>query len=449
MDLELQTLWTKTRDILYNKLDRDSYERYLIDIVPLSYDKNKALITLEVLNGFVALWLDSNYKNIITDVLKKLTQQSVTICFQSREDKKTTGNGEKSTTTYKGKKDKKTFRDYPYRPDFTFDSFIIGDNTRVSVAAAKAVVKNPGRSYNPLFIYGGVGLGKTHLLQAIAHEIFQRRRRAKIEYVTSEDFVNRYIDALQSKALPKFRDHFRKLNLLLIDDVQFFERKVGSSEEFFHTFNTLHNAHRQIVMAADRMPQEMDGLQKRLISRFDSGLSAEILAPDIETRVAILKKKQESKNYKFSDDILFLIAKRIRSNIRNLESALTKLTMHVSAFGKSMTLEKVEDLLRDKFDSEASQILGIDLLQRRVAEHFELSQAELIGKKRTQTIASARMIAMYLSRKFTEQSLYGIGKTFNRHYATVIHAVKTVEAKMETDETFRSTIHILQRKLNV
>jgi chromosomal replication initiator protein len=362
-------------------------------------------------------------------------------------------NGNKGKGKNKNKKSKPSLgveqdeRLAKYRPDFTFDSFVVGNNNRICVAAAQAVASKPGRAYNPLFIYGGTGLGKTHLLQAIAIDVVSRRKRSRVEYLSSEEFVNQYVEALQNKRLPSFRRHFRSLDLLLIDDVQFFEGKVGSSEEFFHTFNTLHNAHKQIVLASDRTPQEMNGLEKRLVSRFDWGLSAQILPPDLETRVAILKKKQEQQNVKISDEILFMIARNIRSNIRNLEGAVTTLIMNISAFGYEMTAERAQELLQDKFDNEATHLLTIDTIQRRVAEYYDIRLADMTSRKRPQNIARPRMVAMYLSRQLTDQSLPTIGDAFSRNHATILHAINKVEQDMDKDADFANSVNILVRQL--
>ncbi len=250
---------------------------------------------------------------------------------------------------------------------------------------------------------------------------------------------------MQKKSLPIFRKQLRSLDVLIIDDVQFFEGKVGSSEEFFHTFNTLHNNHKQMVLASDRNPQEIVGMEQRLVSRFEWGLSAEILPPDIETRVAILKKKQENQKIKFSDEILFLIASKIQSNIRNLESALTKLIMNFSAFEYEITTERVEELLRDKFESETARSPTIETIQKKVAEYYDIRLADMTSKKRPQNIAFPRMIAMYFSRKMTNHSLPAIGEAFNRNHATILHAIDTIEKKQKESDNFRTSINQLQR----
>ena len=442
--MDVAAIWSQVEDRLTSKLDADTYSRYLAGVVPLSYDQENHAIKFGVLNDFVALWLDSNYKNIISEVLEEILGKRVEITFEGGHEIKIVCEKPTPSTLL----EHESRKDSQYRPDFTFDSFIVGNNNRICNAAAIAVTERPGKVYNPLFIYGGVGLGKTHLLQAMANEMIKTRKKAKIRYLTSEEFVNLYIEAMQKKSLPTFRRQLRGLDMLIIDDVQFFEGKVGSSEEFFHTFNTLHNTHKQIVLASDRNPQDISGLEQRLVSRFEWGLSAEILMPDLETRVAILKKKQENHKFKVTDEILFLIAERIRSHIRNLESALTKLTMNISAFGGEMTKSRAEELLRDKFEAESARLLSIEAIQRKVAEFFDIRLADMTSKKRPSNIAVPRMVAMYLSRHLTSNSLPCIGDAFNRNHATVLHAVGAIEKRMTDNESFRHTIGQISRKLS-
>lgn len=443
MDQSLR-VWEDTLEHLRDRLDADTFERYIASIVPLSFDPNKRIMKLGVLNDFVALWLESNYKLIITESLMAVLDGEVEVELESGYAAQTPEN---KTKTLPEKDTDNREKPCRYRPDFTFDNFVVGNNNRVCVAASQGVCKNPGKGYNPLFIYGGVGLGKTHLLQAIANEVASRRKRVRIEYVSSEEFVNYYIEALCNKTLPSFRRRFRSLDLLLIDDVQFFEGKVGSCEEFFHTFNTLHNAHKQIVLASDRTPADISGLEKRLVSRFEWGLSAEILPPNLETRVAILKKKQEKQSIQFDDEILFLIASKIQSNIRNLEGALTKLVMNVSAFGYEMTKDRAVELLQDRFDTAASRVLTTEQIQRHVAEFYDIRLSDMTSKKRPRNIAFPRMVAMYLSRKLTNQSFPAIGDAFSRNHATIVHAVSTIEDRMAGDEKLAQTLALLSRQL--
>lgn len=464
---EAHSLWRAVLQELQAKLDLDSYERYVAGIIPLRYDAAQALLTLGVLNDFVSDWLAANYQGIFEEALHATSGRRVSIKFEAGHTPDQPGalatgaftpalDLAPLTTPQQDVESAEEERDRAchWRPDFTFDSYIVGNNNRMSVAAAQAVCLKPGRNYNPFFIHGGSGLGKTHLLHAIANAITAKRKRAKVEYVTSEEFLNHYIEALQNKTLPSFRKHYRSLDVLLIDDVQFFAGKVGLSEEFFHTFNTLHNAHRQIVMACDRQPRQIAGLEERLVSRFEWGMSAEVLPPDeLETRMAILKKKRDLYGIKVPDECLLFIAQRIHSNIRNLESALKKLVMYVSANGegsmaKPLTLELAAELLRDKIENETSRQLTIETIQRRVAEHYDIRVADMTSPRRPANIAQPRMLAMYLARKLTQKSLPAIGEAFLRDHATVINAVRTVEKRMAADETFKHTVSMLARQLH-
>lgn len=463
-------VWDATCVLLRERVDGDTFERYFADIVPVAVDDDNQQIILGVSNDLVAFWLGDNYQDLIEEALAETGAGSLKIRLETGHDARPvapakvepqppasanqTDEDEQDDQSpaprenRRDRRDQRSKRDqYRYRPDFTFDNFVVGNSNKICVASARAVSEKPGRAYNPLLIYGGVALGKTHLLQSIANYATSRRKRAKVEYLTSEEFVNLYVEALQTKKLASFRRHFRSLDILLIDDIQFFEGKVGSSEEFFHTFNTLHNAHKQIVLASDRMPQEISGLEQRLVSRFEWGLSAEVLPPDWETRVAILKKKQETQNIKLPDEVLHLVASRITSNIRNLEGAMTRLIMNVSAFDDEMTPERATELLQDRFDQERSKLVTIEAIQRRVADHFDITRQDMTSKKRPRSIALPRMVAMYISRRLTNQSLPAIGDAFNRNHATVIHAVDKIGSLIEEDDSLRASVETLERLL--
>ena len=484
---DLQQVWRQAGALLQAKVDVDTFERFFAALTPVQFDATTQVLTLGTESDFVAVWLTDNYRDVVQEALAQVLPQPAQVCFEGghapppgvpaapppaplplaggktaagEEAAATTANATAAavaTAQWFGAGESEAaprqaddFVSPPCcRKDYTFENFVIGNNNRIPVAAAQAVCKRPGKAYNPLFIYGGTGQGKTHLLMAIANEVARLRRRARIQYVTSEDFVNQYVEATQGNTFASFRRHFRSLDVLLIDDVQFFEGKVGSSEEFFHTFNTLYNAHKQIILASDRTPQEISGLQQRLVSRFEWGLSAEVLPPtDLETRVAILKKKQEPHRCKLSDEVLFYVAEHVKSNIRNLESALTKLIMNISTLNCEMTVKQAEELLRDKLEHEAARVPSIDLIQRKVAEHYDLRVADMMSKKRPKNIAEPRMVAMYLARQLTGISLTTIGEAFNRNHATVIHAVDTVSRRLEAEETLRTAVTTLTRQLH-
>ncbi len=337
-----------------------------------------------------------------------------------------------------------------YNPRYSFETFVVGENNKFAHAACLAVAESPGQAYNPLFIYGGTGLGKSHLLHAIAQDLLKRKKRARIECLTSEEFTNRYIEAVSTNSLPRFRQNFRNVDLLLIDDVQFFTAgKERTQEEFFHTFNALYNSHRQIVLASDRTPHEIDGLEKRLVSRFESGLITEIQTPDLETRLAILRRKQTMHTVKLGDDVLTFIATRIKSNIRRLEGALVRLVSHASIYpDRAMTVETAEQLLRPILEEEGTAgVVSMDRIQKAVAEEYSLRPTDMTSKGRQSSIAFPRQVAMYLCRRLTDCSSTEIGDAFVRNHATVLHAVKAVEAGMEARPEVRARVSLIERKL--
>jgi chromosomal replication initiator protein len=333
-------------------------------------------------------------------------------------------------------------------PRSTFESFVVGVNNQFAHAAAKAVADAPARTYNPLFLHGSVGLGKTHLMQAVGHLIQQNKKHLKVFYVTSEQFTNDYISAIQHGELQKFRKSYRQVDVLLIDDIQFLAGKDRSQEEFFHTFNTLFDGSKQIVVTADSPPTEIANIEKRLTSRFEWGLAAELQPPDAETRLAILRHKMNAMHEKLADPILDFIAERVKTNVRRLEGALNRVAAFATLHGKAMSVAQVEVLLRDLLQQEGQQTVSIDLIQRRVAETYDLRLADMTSKRRPANIALPRMVAMYLSRRLTTSSLNDIGDAFGgRDHGTVLHANRTIETKMKTDENLRRIVNYLAEKL--
>ncbi len=330
----------------------------------------------------------------------------------------------------------------------SFDLFVVGPNNEFAAAAAKAVADAPARNFNPLFIHGSVGLGKTHLMQAIGNHLSQKRKHFKIRYVTSEQFTNEFIAAIQHGELAKFRKRYRQVDALLIDDVQFLAGKDRSQEEFFHTFNSLFDGSKQIVMSCDSPPSEITNIEKRLSSRFESGLTAEILLPGIETRLAILRHKMATMKVTLPDEILTFIADRVKTNVRRLEGALTRVGAYASLHGRSINLSQIESLLKDLLQHESPTAITIDAIQRKVAETFDIRLADMTSKRRPANIAVPRMVAMYLSRRFTSCSLAEIGDAFGgRDHGTVIHAQKTIDGKMKNDPRLNQQIEALVQKL--
>ena len=336
-----------------------------------------------------------------------------------------------------------------FNPKNTFSTFVVGDNNSFAHAAALAVAQSPGRSYNPLFLYGGVGLGKTHLLHAIAHYALEENPRLKVSYLSSEKFTNKYIDAIQNNELAKFRRTYRKTDILLIDDIQFLAGKERIQEEFFHTFNALHEAHKQIVMTCDRPANEIKNLEHRLVSRFEWGLVTDMQPPDYETRLAILRKKAASIDVQVPEDVVALLAKRIRSNIRRLEGALIRVSSYQSLTGKPLTSSDVEGLLKDLFHEEGRTVISIDQIQKRVAEHYDIRLADMTSRRRPENIAFPRQVAMFLSRELTGKSLNSIGEAFGgRDHGTVLHACRLVRDRMEVDMDVRQAVRYLEGQIS-
>ena len=335
-------------------------------------------------------------------------------------------------------------------PKFSFENFVVGTTNSYCAAVAKAVAEKPGRIYNPLFFHSAPGLGKTHLLQAIGREVLYRKKKAVVRYVTSESFTNEFIDAIRKQALPAFRAKYRRVDVLLIDDVQFFAGKDSTQEEFFHTFNELFNNTKQIVLASDRAPGDIKNLEARLVSRFEWGLTTQIQMPDYETRMAILKRKLHDLGGTMDQSILEFIAQRVRTDVRKLEGSLMRVAAHLSiAEGSPVSETVIENLLRDVLDQDPGKAVNIDRIQKLVAERYDIRLSELNGRGRPKMIAEARQVAMYLTREMAKLSLVEVGKAFGgRDHGTVIHACKVVNHRMDQGEDFRAMIADLKTKIS-
>jgi len=437
-------LWGQTATRLRKLLNEDTYDRWIAGIVPLTLQSHR--LRLGVSNDMFSEWLTANYRGLIANTIEELTGEAIKVVFESGYEAEAP-EVEPPEAPKRGAKPAESPKASPFNRRFTFSRFVVGENSKFAHAACMAVAQAPGKAYNPLFIHGATGLGKTHLIQAVAQEISGRRRRARIEYLSSEDFANSYIDALRDRALPRFRRHFRHVDALLIDDIHFLAGKEQFQEEFFHTFNALYNGHRQIVLTSDRPPHEIRGLEKRLVSWFEWGLTTEILLPDLETRVAILKRKQEDHTVRLDDEVLFFIASRIRANIRRLEGALIRLVSYASMTNTPVTLEEAQQLLRPILEEEASSALSLAGIQRVVADFYDVRLADMSSKRRPRNIAFPRQIAMYICRKLTNYSSPAIAEAFNRNHATVLHAVRMIEGRMQKDIDFRHTVGRLERTL--
>ncbi|NLZ84072.1 MAG: chromosomal replication initiator protein DnaA, partial [Clostridiales bacterium] len=334
-------------------------------------------------------------------------------------------------------------------PRYTFDSFVVGGNNEFARAASLAVAENPGEIYNPLFIYGGVGLGKTHLMHSIAHFVLEQNPDANVLYVTSEKFTNELIEAIQKKTTIAFREKYRSIDILLIDDIQFIIGKESTQEEFFHTFNTLHESKRQIIISSDRPPKEMTTLEDRLRSRFEHGLMADIQSPDYETRMAILKKKEELDGYTIDEDVLKYIATNIKSNIRELEGALTKIVAFSRLKKRELNVLLAEEALQDIISPNEKKVITPELIIDVVAEHYNITSADIYSKDKSRNISFPRQVVMFLCRKLTDLSVTDIGKVLGgRDHSTVLHGFDKISNGINVDSTLHNTVDVLIKKIN-
>ena len=442
--------------MLQTLLNADIYNLWFSPIRAVSLRDD--VITLEVLNDFCEVWLTENYLSLLQDTLSHTAAKSIKVTFQVATRGVGTVNSSASTivaqkasvhpSTVEELTSRTPLRETPFNPNNTFETYVVGNNNNFAHAAASAVAQAPGKSYNPLFLYGGVGLGKTHLLHAIGQHVLAHKKNVKVTYVSSEKFTNEYIDGIQNNSLAKFRKKYRQSDLLLIDDVQFLAGKERIQEEFFHTFNALHEAHRQIVLTCDRPASELQNLEQRLISRFEWGLVTDLQPPEVETRIAILRKKALSMEIKLSDEIINFIATRIRANIRRLEGALVRVASYAALTGKHLSIETAENLLRDILSEEGRMVLSMDTIQKKVAEHYDIRLADMTSKRRPENIAFPRQVAMFLSRQLTDNSLTTIGEAFGgRDHGTVMHACRLIKGRMEVDPSVRQTVNFLERQL--
>jgi chromosomal replication initiator protein len=452
MHSTFDNIWPAAQEKLQSMLSPEIFNLWF---APLQLERiQDGNISLEVANDFCGVWLKENYLGLIQDVLMHVSGQSWKVSFSIKSPHDAAASKPDKATEIKPETSKPSVekhapaQDSVLNPNYTFDTFVVGSNNNFAHAAAMAVSQSPGKSYNPLFLYGGTGLGKTHLLQAIGHYVIQNRKNAKVIYLSSEKFTNEYIDAIQNSQLMRFRKKYRQTDVLLIDDIQFLVGKERIQEEFFHTFNALHEAHKQIVLTCDRPTSELQNLEARLISRFEWGLMTDLQPPDVETRMAILRKKAVLLRVTIPDEINHFLAEHIRSNIRRLEGALIRVTSYCSLTGQKPTQEVVENLLREMLHEEGQSVLTIDTIQRRVAEHYDIRVADMVSKRRPENIAFPRQVAMYLSRLLTGNSLNVIGEAFGgRDHGTVLHACRLVKDRMDIDPQIRQAVSYLEKQL--
>jgi chromosomal replication initiator protein len=451
MQLSAEKIWDSAQEQLRSKLSRDTYNMWFAPLRACTIDDSHA--TLEAPNEFCEVWLKDNYISLLQDAFAIAAGRQLQIKFKIASTAAVLNSvpvraSVKAKTSESAHERTSANGDNSFNPKNTFETFVVGNNNNFAYAAAKAVAEAPGKSYNPLFLYGGVGLGKTHLLHAIGQHVASQRKGARVAYLSSEKFTNEYIDAIQNNQLAKFRKKHRQTDVLLIDDIQFLAGKERIQEEFFHTFNALHESHKQIVLTCDRPASEIQNLEHRLVSRFEWGLVTDLQPPDIEMRRAILNKKAQSMSVTLPEDVLDFLANRIRTNVRRLEGALIRVASYASLTGKKLSIEVIEGLLREILHEEGRLSISVEVIQKKVAEHFDIRLADMTSKRRPENIAFPRQIAMYLTRQMTESSLNTIGESFGgRDHGTVLHACRLVKDRMEVDANVRQVVHYLEKQL--
>ena len=439
---ETEELWNKILETIKEELSPQAYNSWFSQTKVVKFGKNELILSAP--GDFCKDWLEKHYAGFIKNILKRTLNSDDNLKIEFRTVDQKFSAPARSTPKPK----KKTKKAEPFlkddklflTPKYTFDSFVVGDGNRFAHAACLAVAQSPSKSYNPLFVYGGVGLGKTHLIQAIGRHITQQNNKTKVLYISSEKFTNEMIDSIRDDRTVAFRDKYRSVDVLLIDDIQFLAGKERTQEEFFHTFNTLYDSDKQIVITSDRPPKDIPTLENRLISRFEWGLTTDIQPPDFETRIAILRKKAQAENLSVPTEVIDFIAEKIPSNIRQLEGALTKLIAFSTFTKKELSVFLAQDILKDIIPLENKKI-SIGQIQKAVTDYYTIKVNSLLSKKRTKDIVLARQVAIYLSRELTDLSLTSIGEAFGRRdHTTIIHSYTKIKNKIEKDKSFKGII---------
>ena len=441
--------WNKLLELAKEELTQATFDYYVLDTKLIKIQDNVATILLEEVKK---LFWEKNMQSFILMAGFEAYNSEIKVEYVFDEALLNEANSTVTNNDFGNKKEQQTpalpTLDSDLNSKNTFDNFIQGDENRWSVAASLAVADSPGATYNPLFIYGGVGLGKTHLMHAIGHYILQGNPNAKVVYVSSEKFTNELINSIKDDKNEEFRTKYRSVDVLLIDDIQFIAGKERTQEEFFHTFNTLHDANKQIILSSDRPPKEIPTLEDRLRSRFEWGLIADIQAPDFETRMAILKKKADVEKLNVPNEVMVYIATKIKSNIRELEGALIRIVAYSSLTNREITVDLATEALKDIISNKQNKNITIDLIQDVISAYFNLRVEDLKSQRRTRNIAYPRQIAMYLSRKLTDMSLPKIGEEFGgRDHTTVIHAYEKISEGLKSDESLQRTIEDITKKI--
>ena len=441
----IKEIWDNTLEGIKDAIANASYQTWFKETSMIHLDNDKAVIKAD--SQFQRDWLERNYSELIQDNLYE-------VMGEKPEIQVITEAHQKEESAYGSMQE--TPRPEPEIPvhkqlngNNTFETFVIGNGNRFSHAASLAVAEAPAKAYNPLFIYGGVGLGKTHLMHAIGHYVLEHRPNAQVAYLSSEKFTNEFINSIRDNKTEEFRNRYRNVDVLLIDDIQFLAGKESTQEEFFHTFNELHEANKQIVISSDRTPKEIPTLEHRLRSRFEWGLITDITPPDLETRIAILRKKCEEEEVEIPNEAMIYIANHIQTNIRELEGALTRVAAYSKLVNQPLTPEMVSEALKDLVTQTSAKKITVTDIQEAVAEFYDIQIEEFASKKRTKSIAFPRQIAMYLARELTDYSLPKIGEVFGgRDHSTVIHAHEKVSKMLNEDEIFKQELEEIEGKIS-
>jgi chromosomal replication initiator protein len=442
--MKIEEAWSKTIEEIEGKVGSQTFDLWFrpLKIVQLRDEE----IILEVPNKFFKEWIDDHYPGLISETVQNIVKKPIPVKFEilKRKDEKAIRRKE---SLNENRRARLASRGIYLSPKFVFDTFVVGASNQFAHAASRAVAEAPGKAYNPLFIYGGVGLGKTHLMNAIGNAIIDKQPDMKLLYAPAEQFTNEFVYSMRNDKMDEFKAKYRGLDVLIIDDIQFIAGKSGTQEELFHTFNALYDSHKQIVFSSDRPPKDISPITERLRSRFGMGLIADIQIPDVETKMAILGKKSEMEGIELPEDVSFFLASKIKSNIRDLEACMIRLGAHSSLTGKAISIEMAKDVLKDLIHDE-ERALTVDFIQKTVCEYYGLKVQDIKARKRTRDIAFPRQVAMYLCKVLTGSSLSEIGKGFGgKDHSTVIHACKLIEKKRKEDEEFDKKIDYLIKKI--
>jgi len=440
---KMSNIWEKSLELIKEKINHQSFKTWFAPTEYISFEGN--LLRIKVPNKFYKTWLNEHYMDLITQSLSQISPVEINLDLVVEDESKDNSFPLISDTRALSFPTPSIPVVPPpaLNPKYTFDTFVVGASNQFAHAAALAVAEHPSLTYNPLFIYGGAGLGKTHLLHAIGHYIANKYKNFKLVYTQAEKFTNELINAIRYDNMNNFRNKYRNIDVLLIDDIQFIAGKERTEEEFFHTFNSLFEAHKQIIISSDSPPKEISTIEERLRSRFEWGLISDIQPPDLETKIAILMKKAEAENINLPDEVAFLIASKIKSNIRELEGCLIKLGAYSSLNSEEITLAMAKDALSDLFAND-DKFISIESIQKIVCKNFSIKLSDLKSKNRSRAVSFPRQIAMYLARKITNQSLPKIAECFGgKDHTTVMHACEKIEKMMEEDNDFRYKINHL------